>query len=121
MSQIEQIEKIIRQTIADNSNFQGIALLDDEGIILACELPADVDQERLVSMSISVARVGQTAAEELGRGILDQVYIKGEHGYLFFNIIHTNTILVSLISLESLLGAVLSQVRNLTEDVAQYV
>jgi predicted regulator of Ras-like GTPase activity (Roadblock/LC7/MglB family) len=53
-----------------------------DGITLASALPASVKEQRVSAMTAIMVSLGERIAGELGRGTLDQVYIKGKIGHV---------------------------------------
>ena len=51
-------------------------------LIIASSLPAGVEEDRVSAMLAAILSLGEQIASELGRGMLDQVYVKGESGYI---------------------------------------
>ncbi len=58
------------------------AIVSVDGLIIASALPAKVEQDRVSAMSAAMLSLGERIASELGRGALDQVYVKGKSGYI---------------------------------------
>jgi predicted regulator of Ras-like GTPase activity (Roadblock/LC7/MglB family) len=64
-------------------DIEASAVVSVDGLIMASSLPAGVEEDRVSAMSAAMLSLGERIATELGRGILDQVYIRGENGYVF--------------------------------------
>jgi predicted regulator of Ras-like GTPase activity (Roadblock/LC7/MglB family) len=47
-------------------------------LIIASALPADVEEDRVSAMSAAMLSLGDRIASELGRGSLEQVFIRGK-------------------------------------------
>src|SRR3972149_2244827 len=60
---------------------RGAPVVTVEGLTMASALPPQVEEDRVAAMSAAMLSLGERIANELGRGNLDQVYIKGENGY----------------------------------------
>ena len=117
MSQIEKVNNFLEKAISESSSFDGIAIINYEGIILASHLPEDIPEDRMVSMALSVCRISQTTVEELNRGKFDQIFIKGDQGYIFVHELDENLILVVLIEQGALLGTMFSELNNLIHEI----
>jgi predicted regulator of Ras-like GTPase activity (Roadblock/LC7/MglB family) len=67
---------------AGTADIEASAVVSVDGLIMASSLPADVEEDRVSAMSAAMLSLGERIASELGRGILDQVYIRGDNGYV---------------------------------------
>ena len=65
--------------------------------------------------------LGDRIASELGRGHLDQVYIKGESGYVILMSIGEEAVLTALARKEGRLGMIFLDMRRAVEELAKIV
>jgi hypothetical protein len=86
---------------------------------MASALPADVEEDRVAAMSAAMLSLGERIATELGRGILDQVYIKGEKGYVVLMAVGRDAVLTVLARQQAKLGLLFLDMRRATEDLAK--
>ena len=70
-------------------------------------------------MSAAMLSLGERIATELGRGILDQVYIKGEKGYVVLMAVGHDAVLTVLARQQAKLGLLFLDMRRATEDLAK--
>jgi hypothetical protein len=63
-------------------DIEASAVVSVDGLIMVSSLPAGVEEDRVSAMSAAMLSLGERIAIELGRGILDQVYIRGENGHI---------------------------------------
>src|SRR2546428_12013542 len=75
----------LRDLQISTPDIEASAVVSVDGLIIASSLPAGVEEDRVSAMSAAMLSLGERIASELGRGILDQVYIRGEHGYVFLS------------------------------------
>jgi hypothetical protein len=69
-------------------------------------------------MSASLLSLGERAAEGLGRGGLNQVYIEGDHGTVFLCSAEDEAVLVAVAASGAKVGMMLYEVRRAAESVA---
>ncbi len=119
MSQTQKMDLIIQKTMEESTAIEGIAIVEKEGVVLTYALPADLDAGHVVSMSLSLFRVGQSTAEELGRGDMEHAFIKGKNGFIFFTFIDAQLILITLANANAMLGPVFNEVKQLTQRLAE--
>jgi hypothetical protein len=83
---------------------------------MASSLPADVEEDRVAAMSAAMLSLGERIASELGRGMLEQVYIKGENGFVVLRSVGEEAVLTVLARKDAKLGLVfLDMGRAVTE------
>jgi predicted regulator of Ras-like GTPase activity (Roadblock/LC7/MglB family) len=85
---------------------------------MASALPATMDEDRVAAMSASLLSLGERAAEGLGRGGLNQVYIEGESGTVFLVSADDEAVLVAVAAGGAKVGMMLYEVRRAAENVA---
>jgi predicted regulator of Ras-like GTPase activity (Roadblock/LC7/MglB family) len=65
--------------------------------------------------------LGERIASELGRGSLEQVYIKGEKGYVVLMSVGEEAVLTVLAREQAKLGLIFLDMRRATEDLAKLI
>jgi hypothetical protein len=81
-SRTEMMVARLREMQAASPDIEASAVVSVDGLIMASALPADVEEDRVSAMSAAMISLGERIASELGRGGLEQVYIRGGGGYL---------------------------------------
>ncbi|MDZ4159137.1 MAG: roadblock/LC7 domain-containing protein, partial [Anaerolineaceae bacterium] len=79
----------------------------------------DVEEDRVAAMSAAMLSLGERIAAELGRGLLQQVYIKGEHGYVILMSVGEEAVLTALAGEQAKLGLIFLDMRRAAEDLAK--
>ena len=90
---------------------EAVALISVEGVIIASSIAADLEGERLASMSAAMLALGERIAGDLGRGALEQVFIKGQNGFVLLLALDQGALLTALASEEAKLGLALFDMR----------
>jgi hypothetical protein len=65
--------------------------------------------------------LGERIASELGRGILDQVYIRGESGFVILMAVGSEAVLTVLAREQAKLGLLFLDMRRATNDLTQMI
>lgn len=97
------------------------AVVTVDGLTLASALPSDVEEERVSAMAAAMLSLGERIASELQRGTLDEVYIRGDEGFVLLTAIGQDAVLTALSRNEGRLGLMFLEMRRAAEDLAQYV
>src|SRR5438094_9861868 len=103
-SRSERMVARLRDLQISTPDIEASAVVSVDGLIIASSLPAGVEEDRVSAMSAAMLSLGERIANELGRGILDQVYIRGEPGYEFMSAVGEEAVLTVLARKEAKLG-----------------
>ena len=79
-SRTDRMVARLRDLQISTPDVEASAIVSVDGLIIASSLPGGVEEDRVSAMSAAMLSLGERIASELGRGILDQVYIRGEQG-----------------------------------------
>lgn len=109
----------LRDLGASSPDVEASAVVSVDGLTMASALPAQVEEDRVAAMSAAMLSLGERIANELGRGSLDQVYIKGEHGYVVLMSVGNEAVLTVLARQQAKLGLLFLDMRRATEDLAE--
>lgn len=111
----------LRDLQASTSDVEASAIVSVDGLIIASSLPAGVEEDRVSAMSAAMHSLGERIASELGRGVLDQVYIKGESGYIVLTAIGDEAVLTILARPNARLGLVFLEMRRAAENLEKLI
>ena len=120
-SRTEQMIARLRDLRVSTTDIEASAVVSVDGLIIASDLPADVEEDRVSAMSAAMLSLGERIAGELGRGMLDQVYIRGDNGYVILMSVGEEAVLTSLARQDAKLGLVFLDMRRATADLARLV
>jgi len=97
------------------------AVVSVDGLTIASDLPSDVEEDRVSAMSAAMLSLGERIATELGRGLLEQVYIRGNDGYVFLSSVGEDAVLTVLARKDAKLGLVFLDMKRAAEDLSKIV
>lgn len=109
----------LQELQASSPDIQASAVVSVDGLTIASALPQGVEEDRVSAMSAAMLSLGERIASELGRGELDQVYIKGELGYVMLMSIGEDAVLTTLSRAQAKLGLIFLDMRRATEDISE--
>ena len=81
-SRTELLNARLRDLQASSGDVEAAAIVSVDGLSIASSLPAGYEEDRVSAMSAAMLSLGERIATELGRGGLQQVYVKGADGYV---------------------------------------
>ncbi len=108
----------LRDLQASSTDVEASAVVSIDGLTMASSLPPDVEEDRVSAMSAAMISLGERIATELGRGTLDQVYIKGQTGYVILRSIGREAVLTVLAREQAKLGLLFLDMRRAAEDLS---
>jgi hypothetical protein len=120
-SRTEQIMARLRDLRISTSDIEASAVVSVDGLIMASDLPSDVEEDRVSAMSAAMLSLGERIASELGRGALDQVYIRGDYGYVILMSVGEEAVLTALARQDAKLGLVFLDMRRAAADLSRLV
>jgi len=107
----------LRDLQASSPDVEASAVVSVDGLTMASALPNDVEEDRVSAMSAAMLSLGERIAGELGRGGLEQVYIKGESGYVILTSVGNQAVLTVLAREQAKLGLLFLDMRRAAEDL----
>ena len=120
-SRTERMVARLKDLQASTPDVEASAIVSVDGLIMASALPPDVEEDRVSAMSAAMLSLGERIAGELGRGVLDQVYVRGAHGYVILTAVGEEAVLTVLARKDAKLGLVFLDMRRAAEDLNRLI
>jgi len=117
----QQVVDRLRDLQTSSPDIEASAVVSVDGLSIASALPRDVEEDRVSAMSAAMLSLGERIAAELGRGSLEQVYIKGEKGYVILMSVGKDAVLTTLAGEQAKLGLVFLDMRRAAEDLGKLI
>jgi len=116
----EMVERLRKMKVA-SPDIEASAVVSVDGLIIASALPNDVEEDRVSAMSAAMLSLGERISTELGRGMLEEVYVKGSQGYVILTSIGSEAVLTALARQNAKLGLIFLEMRRAAEDLERVV
>lgn len=113
------IGTILQKLNGSSAEIEASAVMSIDGLVIASLLPKNMDEDRLGAMAAAMLSLGERTAEELARGELEQVLIKGKKGYVFMTHAGTDTVLCVVTTAEAKLGLIFLDAKRSAEAIAK--
>ena len=120
-SRTELMVERLRDLQSTTPEIEASAVVSVDGLSMASSLPADIEEDRVSAMSAAMLSLGERIAGELGRGALDQVYIKGKEGYVILMSVGEEAVLTTLVREGAKLGLIFLDMRRTADDLEKLV
>ena len=118
-SRSSRLDRILNELVGQVPEIEAASVVSFDGLAMAAQLPAGMDEDRVAAMSAALLSLGERAAEGLGRGTLSQVYIEGENGTVFLISADDEAVLVAVAARRAKVGLILFEVRRAAAAVAE--
>ena len=116
-SRIQQLVDRLRALQESTPEIEGSAIVSPDGLSIASVLTPPIEEDRVAAMSAAMHSLGDRIAAELGRGKMEQVYIRGSKGYALLTAAGPDAVLTVMAKVESRLGLLLLELRHLVSDL----
>ena len=120
-SRTQKIVDRLRDLQASSPDVEGSAIVSVDGLIIASALLPNIEEDRVSAMSAAMLSLGERIASELGRGKLDQVYIKGDNGYVILLDVGDEAVLTIMARKEAKLGLILLDMKRTAKDLVSLI
>jgi len=114
---VEMLYKLQKTT----PDIEASAVVSGDGLILASGLTPGIDEDRVSAMSAAILGLGEQIANELGRGRLEQIYVRGEQGFVLLSSVSEKAVLTVLAKREAKLGLVFHDMRRTVEQLSSVI
>jgi len=120
-SRTELMVDRLRDMQVSSPDIEASAIVSVDGLPIATALPREVEEDRVSAMSAAMLSRGERIASELGRGVLSEVQIKGEKGFVILQSLGTEAVLTVLAREGTKMGLVLLDMRRAVDDLSKLV
>jgi len=115
LSRVDQLTNSLYELQASTADIEASVIVSVDGLVIASALPSDATEDRVAAMSAAMLSLGERIAMELGRGALEQVYVKGDRGYVILMSVGEEAVLTVLAHGRAKLGLVFLEMRRAVE------
>ncbi|MEE8567419.1 MAG: roadblock/LC7 domain-containing protein [Anaerolineales bacterium] len=116
-SRTELMVDRLRDLQASSPDVEASAIVSVDGLTIASALPSNVEEDRVSAMSAAMLSLGERISSELGRGSLDQVYIRGNSGFVILMSVGEDAVLTVLAREKAKLGLLFLDMRRAVDDL----
>lgn len=120
-SRTELMADRLRELQATTPEIEASAVVSVDGLAMASSLPREIEEDRVSAMSAAMVSLGERIANELRRGAVEQVYIRGEAGLVILMSIGEEAVLTTLAREGARLGLILLDMRRTADDLEKLV
>jgi predicted regulator of Ras-like GTPase activity (Roadblock/LC7/MglB family) len=120
-SRTDQMIERLRDLQVSSPDVEAAAIVSIDGLSMASAMPTGIEEDRMSAMSAAMLSLGERIAGELGRGTLNQVYIKGAKGYVILMAVGDEAVLTVLARQQAKLGLIFLDMGRAVEDLTKLI
>jgi uncharacterized protein len=120
-SRNDQLAERLRDLQVSSPDVEAAAIVSVDGLSMASSLPGNIEEDRVSAMSAAMLSLGERIATELGRGTLEQVYVKGEHGFVILSAVGEEAVLTVLAREQAKLGLIFLDMSRAVKELEKLV
>lgn len=113
----ERLAAALNDFIRSSPDVEAAAVVSFDGLAMASALPEEMDEDRLGAMSAALLSLGEQAASGLGRGDMSQLFVEGEHGFVFLMSAQDQAVLAVVTDRAAKIGFMLFEMRRAAEVI----
>lgn len=113
----DMLTSVLTDLNGTSADIEASGIISTDGLMMASVLPVGMDEDRVGAMSAAMLSLGDRTAQELARGALEQVLIKGERGYVLMTYAGNDAVLTVLAKPNAKLGLIFLDVKRAVESV----
>ncbi len=115
----DMLTSVLTELNSTSSDIEASGIISTDGLMIAAALPAGIDEDRVGAMSAAMLSLGDRTAQELNRGDLEQVLIKGASGYVLMIYASNDAVLTVLAKPAAKLGLIFLDVKRAAESISE--
>ena len=117
----DMLNSILSELNGTSADIEASAVISTDGLIMASQLPQSLDEDRVGAMSAAMLSLGDRTAQELARGDLEQVLIKGNDGYVLMAHAGPEAVVTVMAKTNAKLGLIFLDVKRAAESIEKLI
>lgn len=117
----DMLTSILNELNGTSADIEASGVISTDGLMMASALPAGMDEDRVGAMSAAMLSLGDRTAQELARGTLEQVLIKGDNGYVLMAHAGDEAVLTVMAKPNAKLGLIFLDVKRASAGITDVI
>jgi len=117
----DMLKSVLNELNGTSADIDASAIISTDGLMMASALPQGLDEDRMGAMSAAMLSLGDRTSNELARGALEQVLVKGTGGYVLMTGAGKEAVITVLAKPNAKLGLIFLDVKRAAEGVAKMI
>ncbi|NOR69555.1 MAG: hypothetical protein GQ532_07645 [Methylomarinum sp.] len=108
----DMLLSVLTELNGTSSDIEASGVISTDGLMIASVLPVGLDEDRVAALSAAMLALGDRTAQELNRGGLEQVLIKGDNGYVLMTYAGEEAVLTVMVKPSAKLDLIFLDVKR---------
>lgn len=117
----EAMMAVLRELNGTSADIEASAVVSRDGLMMASQMPANMDEDRIGAMSAAMLALGARSAQELGCGGLEQLMVKGDQGYVLMTQAGKEAVMTLVAKPTAKLGLIFLDVKRAAESLSKLI
>jgi uncharacterized protein len=119
MSRTDDLNNALSNLQASSADVEACAIVSEDGLIIASSLPQSkgFEESHVAAMSAAMLSMANRTAAELNRGSIEQLFVKGEKGYVIISYAGPHASLLAMARKEAKLGLIFLDMSRAAEEI----
>jgi len=113
---MDKYGKILRDLLR-NTSAEGAVLVSPDGLAISSTFSDTYDEDKAAAMAAAILSLAERVLQELDKGELQEVYVKGKDGYVLFKGISDIAVLAVLTKPNVKLGLLLMESNKAVKEI----
>jgi len=113
----DMLVSVLTELNGTSADIEASAVISTDGLIMASVLPGTLDEDRVGAMSAAMISLGDRTAQELNRGGMEQVLIKGDNGYVVMTYAGEGAVLTVMAKPNAKLGLIFLDIKRAVDSI----
>lgn len=117
---VNLIKEKFNKLMENDKTVESLILISKDGLPISSTLSME-EEEKIAALSASLVMLGERAIEDFKKGEFEEIFARGNEGYIFIYNISQNIALLGILNNEAKLGLIRLEFKNLVNDLKQIV
>ncbi len=115
----EMLYSILSELNGTSADIEASAVISQDGLMIASVLPQSLDEDRVGAMSAAMLSLGDRTSNELARGELEQVLVKGGDGFVLMTHAGDEAVVTVMATPKAKLGLIFLDVKRAADSITK--
>lgn len=121
VTKLDALNSILASLSASSGEIEACAVVSADGLMMASNFPAGMDEDRLAGMTAALLAMGERTSRELSRGDLEQIYVRGKQGLIVLMGAGAEGVLAALCTRNAKLGLIFLDMTRAATEIARII
>lgn len=117
----ETLEDILNNMLASMPEVQSVAVVSIEGLPIASVLHRNTDETKISAITAAILTLAELATQEFGKGFFEQVFVRGQYGYVFAMVVGQTAVLTFSTTRSIKLGLIFIETKQTRDKIAKFL